>query len=135
MGQPSCHLPLVSCICSLMDIVYIRDLRIETTIGIYAWERQIRQVVRLDLEMGTDIRPGAGSDRIEDVLNYKAVAKRVIELVENNELALVEALAERIARTVMDEFGVPWLRLTLGKPGAVRGSREVGVTIERGERA
>jgi 7,8-dihydroneopterin aldolase/epimerase/oxygenase len=127
---------LASCILYLffMDIVYIRDLRIETTIGIYAWERQIRQVVRLDLEMGTDIRPGAESDRIEDVLNYKAVTKRVIELVQNNELTLVEALAERIARAVMDEFGVPWLRLTLGKPGAVRGSREVGVTIERGER-
>jgi 7,8-dihydroneopterin aldolase/epimerase/oxygenase len=127
---------LASCILYLffMDIVYIRDLRIETTIGIYAWERQIRQVVRLDLEMGTDIRPGAESDRIEDVLNYKAVAKRIIDVVENNELALVEALAERIARTVMDEFGVLWLRLTLGKPGAVRGSREVGVTIERGER-
>lgn len=117
-----------------MDIVYIRDLRIETTIGIYAWEQQIRQMVRVDLEMGTDIRPGAATDRIEDVLNYKAVAKRIIELVENNELTLVEALAERIAGTVMSEFPVPWLRLTLGKPGAVRGSREVGVTIERGER-
>ena len=117
-----------------MDIVYIRDLRIETTIGIYAWEQQIRQMVRVDLEMGTDIRPGAETDRIEDVLNYKAVAKRIIELVENNELTLVEALAERIAGTVMSEFPVPWLRLTLGKPGAVRGSREVGVIIERGER-
>ncbi|WP_018954166.1 dihydroneopterin aldolase [Thioalkalivibrio sulfidiphilus] len=118
-----------------MDIVYIRDLRIETTIGIFAWEQQIRQQVRLDLEMGTDIRKGAKSDDITDVLDYKAVAKRVIDLVENNELTLVEALAERIASTVMEEFGVPWLRLTLGKPGAVRGSREVGVTIERGERA
>jgi dihydroneopterin aldolase len=117
-----------------MDIVYIRDLRIETTIGIFDWEQQIRQQVRLDLEMGTDIRAGAESDRIEDVLDYKSVAKRIIDLVENNELTLVEALAERIARTVMTEFPVPWLRLTLGKPGAVRGSREVGVTIERGER-
>jgi len=117
-----------------MDIVYIRDLRIETTIGIFDWEQQIRQQVRLDLEMGTDIRAGASSDRIEDVLDYKSVAKRIIDLVENNELTLVEALAERIAQTVMTEFSVPWLRLTLGKPGAVRGSREVGVTIERGER-
>lgn len=116
-----------------MDIVYIRDLRIETTIGIYAWEQQIRHVVRLDLEMGTDIRPGAESDSIDDVLNYKAVSKRIIDIVENNDLALVEALAERIARTIMDEFPVPWLRLTLGKVGAGRGSREVGVTIERGK--
>jgi 7,8-dihydroneopterin aldolase/epimerase/oxygenase len=117
-----------------MDIVYIRDLRVETTVGIYAWEQRIRQVVRLDLELGCDIRAGAASDRIDDVLNYKAVAKRVTALVEGNRRELVEAMAEDIATTIMTEFGVPWLRLTLGKPGAVRGSREVGVTIERGER-
>jgi 7,8-dihydroneopterin aldolase/epimerase/oxygenase len=116
-----------------MDIVYIRDLRIDTTIGIFDWEQQISQQVRLDLEMGTDIRKGAGSDDVADVLDYKSVAKRVIELVENNELKLVEALSELIASTIMTEFSIPWVRLTLGKPGAVRGSREVGVTIERGE--
>ncbi|MCG5500904.1 dihydroneopterin aldolase [Ectothiorhodospira lacustris] len=117
-----------------MDIVYIRDLRVKTTVGIFDWEQSIQQTVRLDLELGCDIRRGAQSDRIEDVLNYKAVAKRVIELVENNRRQLVEAMAEDVARMIMQEFSVPWLRLTLGKPGAVRGASEVGVTIERGER-
>lgn len=118
-----------------MDIVYIRDLRVMTTVGIFDWEQAIRQEVRIDLEMGTDIRPGAKSDRIEDVLDYKSVAKRVINLVENNQRELVEAMAEDIAQMVLEAFPVPWLRLTLGKPGAVRGSREVGICIERGERA
>ncbi|SIT66646.1 dihydroneopterin aldolase [Ectothiorhodosinus mongolicus] len=118
-----------------MDIVYIRDLRVMTTVGIFDWEQAIRQEVRIDLEMGTDIRPGAKSDRIEDVLDYKSVAKRVIKLVENNQRELVEAMAEDIAQMVLEEFPVPWLRLTLGKPGAVRGSSEVGICIERGERA
>lgn len=115
-----------------MDIVFIRDLRIETVIGIYDWERQIRQTVSVDLEMGADIRAAAATDDIAHALNYKAVAKRVIQFVGESEFLLVETLAERIAGLVMEEFGVPWLRLRIAKPGAVRGSREVGVTIERG---
>jgi dihydroneopterin aldolase len=118
-----------------MDIVYIRDLEIETVIGIYDWERQIQQTIRIDLEMGTDIRRAAATDSIEDTLNYKAVAKRIIRYVEETQPELVETLAENIASIVMNEFHVPWLRLTLGKPGAVRRSREVGIIIERGSRA
>jgi dihydroneopterin aldolase len=117
-----------------MDIIFIRDLRIETVIGIYDWERQIKQIVSLDLEMATDIRRAAASDAIEDTLNYKAVAKRLIQFVGDSQFLLVETLAERIADIVRHEFSVPWLRLTLSKPGAVRGSREVGVIIERGQR-
>jgi len=118
-----------------MDIVYIRDLEIDTVIGIYDWERQIQQTIRIDLEMGTDIRRAAATDSIEDTLNYKAVAKRIIRYVEETQPELVETLAENIASIVMNEFHVPWLRLTLGKPGAVRRSREVGIMIERGSRA
>ena len=118
-----------------MDIVYIRDLEIDTVIGIYDWERQIQQTIRIDLEMGTDIRRAAATDAIEDTLNYKAVAKRIIQFVADSEFELVETLAERIAELVRDEFHVPWLRLTLGKPGAVRRSREVGIIIERGSKA
>lgn len=117
-----------------MDIIFIRDLRIETVIGIYDWERQIKQTVSLDLEMAADIRQAAASDAIEATLNYKAVAKRLIQFVSDSQFLLVETLAERIADIVRHEFGVPWLRLTLSKPGAVRGSREVGVIIERGRR-
>ncbi|MGD2052745.1 MAG: dihydroneopterin aldolase [Gammaproteobacteria bacterium] len=118
-----------------MDIVYIADLRIETVIGIYDWEREIRQVINIDLEMAADNRKAAATESIEDALNYKAVAKRLIQFVEASEFQLVETLAERIAEIVLEEFGVDWLRLKLGKPGAVTGSREVGVIIERGEKS
>ena len=115
-----------------MDIIFISDLRIETIIGVYDWERVTRQTVSLDLEMAADIRRAAATDRIEDTLNYKAVAKRLIEFVGASDFQLVETLAERIATIVLEEFAVPWLRLRLHKPGAVRGSRDVGVLIERG---
>ncbi|MCW9014118.1 MAG: dihydroneopterin aldolase [Gammaproteobacteria bacterium] len=114
-----------------MDKVYIRDLRIETVIGIYDWEREIRQTVSLDLEMGTDIRKAAQSDAIEDTLDYKSVAKRLIGFVEGSEFQLVETMAERIAEIVLNEYDVPWMKLRLSKPGAVTGSQDVGVIIER----
>lgn len=116
-----------------MDIVFIRELRIDTVIGIYDWERQIRQTVVLDLEMATDIRKAAASDRIDDTLNYKAVAKRLIRFVSEADFQLVETLAEACARIVREEFDVPWVRLTLNKKGAVRGADSVGIVIERGE--
>ena len=117
-----------------MDIVFIHDLQIETVIGIYDWERKIRQTISLDIEMATDISKAAKSDNIDDALSYKTVAKRLIEFVQQSECELVEALAEKICSIVMDEFRVPWIKLTLHKPGAVRGSKSVGVIIERGVR-
>ncbi len=117
-----------------MDIVFINDLRTETIIGIYDWERKVKQTISLDLEMGTDIRKSAATDTIEDTLNYKAVAKQLIAFVGDSEYLLVETLAEKIAEIVLSEFSVPWLKLTVHKPGAVRGSRDVGVIIERGSR-
>lgn len=117
-----------------MDIIFIRDLRIETVIGIYDWEREIKQTVSLDLELGADIRQAAAADHIDDTLNYKAVAKRLIQFVGESQFMLVETLGERIAEIILTEFPVPWLRLTLSKPGAVRGSRDVGIIIERGSR-
>ena len=114
-----------------MDIVYIRELEIETLIGIYDWEREVKQVVSLDLEMATDIQRAAQSDNIEDTLDYKAVSKRLISFISESEFLLVEAMAEQVANIVLVEFNVPWLRLRLSKPGAVRGARDVGVIIER----
>ncbi len=115
-----------------MDIVYIRDLKIETVIGIYDWEREIKQTISLDVEMAHDIRRAAETDNIEDTLNYKAVAKRMIAFIGESEFLLVETMAEKCAAIILDEFSVPWLRLRLSKPGAVRGSQDVGVIIERG---
>ncbi|MAM71601.1 MAG: dihydroneopterin aldolase [Gammaproteobacteria bacterium] len=117
-----------------MDIVYIRNLEIETVIGIYDWERKIRQTITIDLDMASDIKKAASSDAIEDALDYKAVAKRLIAFVEASEFQLIETMAEKIAEIVLSEFRVPWLRLSLGKPGAVTGSRDVGVIIERGSK-
>lgn len=114
-----------------MDTVFIRDLRIPTLVGIFDWERRIRQTISLDIEMGFDIRKAAASDAIEDTLDYKAVAKRVIAYVESTEFQLVESLAENIAALILKEFPVMSVKLTLNKPGAVRGSRDVGVKIER----
>jgi len=117
-----------------MDIVYIRELEVETVIGIYDWEREIRQTVSLDLEMGTDINAAASTEDIDNTLNYKSVSDRLIGFIGESEFLLVETMAQQIADIVMSEFGVRWLRLRLGKPGAVPTARDVGVIIERGER-
>ena len=115
----------------MTDKVFIDDLRVETVIGIFDWEREIRQTVSLDLEMEFDIRKAAETDHIDDTLDYKAVAKALIEFIGNSEFQLVESLAERCAQIVLDKFPVSTLRLKLSKPGAVRGSSAVGVIIER----
>lgn len=115
-----------------MDKVFIEALTIECVIGVYDWERKIKQPVVLDIEMAFDTSIPAQTDEITRALDYKAVAKRLIEFVEASHFELVESLAENCARIVRDEFDVPWLRLKLSKPGAVSGSRAVGVIIERG---
>lgn len=117
-----------------MDTVFIEQLEIEALIGIYDWERRIRQPLWFDIEMDFDNRVPAASDDIAHTLDYKAVSKRLISFVEEANFGLVETLAERCAAIIRDEFGVAWVRLKLSKPGAVTGARNVGVLIERGER-
>ena len=118
-----------------MDTIFIRELTVDTVIGIYDWEREIKQAVLFDLEMACDVARAAASDSVADTLDYKAVCKRVIAFVEASEFQLVETLAERVAQLIMSEFAVPWLRVQVNKRGALRGARDVGVSIERGERA
>ena len=113
------------------DVLYLHDLRVDCIIGIWDWERQTRQTIVLDLDMGVDIRAAATSDDLRDTLDYKAVAKRVIAFVEASEFRLVETLAERVAGLILREFPVPWLRLRLDKRGAIRGAGQVGLVIER----
>ncbi len=116
-----------------MDIIFIRDLCIETLIGVYPHERRSRRTLLLDLELGADIRPAAATDRLDDTLNYQAVAQRVSEFAAASRCQLVETLGEGIAELLQREFAVPWLRLTLRKPGAVSAAGEVGIIIVRGD--
>lgn len=118
-----------------MDIVYIRELEIMTIIGIYDWERKLKQTVSLDLDMASDIKLAAARDDIAKALDYKQVAKRLIEFVEQSKFQLIETLAEQVAALVIKEFKVSWLRLRVGKPGAVSGAKDVGVIIERRAKA
>ncbi len=114
-----------------LDRIFLRDIRVEAVLGIWEWERRIRQTVSIDLEFATDVRKAAENDSVDGALDYKRVAKRLIEYVGNSEFQLVESLAEAIAGIVIGEFGVSWVQVSVAKPGAVEGSREVGVIITR----
>jgi len=114
-----------------MDIIFLNDLRVQTIIGIWDWERSIKQTIGIDLEMAADVRSAAATDSIGDTLDYKSVAKRIIEFVEASSFQLVETLAERVAGIITAEFGVSWVRVRISKPGAIRGAKDVGVVIER----
>jgi dihydroneopterin aldolase len=114
-----------------MDKIFLSALTVECIVGIWEWERRVKQTVILDLEMAADIRRAAASDSIEDTVDYKKVAKRLLAFVGESEFHLVETLAERIAQVVVVEFGVEWVKVRLNKQGAIRGARDVGIEIER----
>jgi dihydroneopterin aldolase len=114
-----------------MDVIFLTGLATECIIGIWDWERRVKQRIVLDLEMATDIRKAAASDHIDDTLDYKRVAKRLLQFVGESEFQLVETLTERIAEIIITEFSVPWVRVRLNKQGAIRGARDVGILIER----
>jgi len=118
----------------MSDLVFVRGLALDTIIGVYAWEREVRQRLVLDLEMATDVRPAALSDTVEDALDYAAVSERVRSFAADHHFYLIEKMAEELAGVVLTEFAVPWVRLRLCKPGAVREATDVGVLIERGAR-
>ena len=114
-----------------MDTIFLSELKVETTIGVWDWERKIKQTVVIDLEMGTDIRAAVESDHLDDTLNYKQVAKRVQQFVADSSFQLVEALAGRIADIILAEFDVAWVQVRVNKPGAIRNAKDVGVLIRR----
>ncbi|HEX7113926.1 MAG TPA: dihydroneopterin aldolase [Steroidobacter sp.] len=114
-----------------MDKIFLSALTVECIVGIWEWERRVKQKVIIDLEMAADVRRAAASDRIEDTVDYKKVAKRLLAFVGDSQFHLVETLAENVARIVVVEFGVPWVRVRLNKQGAIRGARDVGIEIER----
>jgi len=114
-----------------MDKVFIRGLEVEGIIGIFQWEREVKQIISVDIEMDFDNKKAAKSDSIEDALNYKSVGKRITYFVKNSKFQLVETLAENISKIILKEFPVTNVRVTLSKPGALRGSDSVGISIKR----
>jgi 7,8-dihydroneopterin aldolase/epimerase/oxygenase len=114
-----------------MDKIFIHALKTEAIIGIFDWERQVKQTVIVDIEFSADIRKAALSDSIDDTLNYKRVAKRLSAFVEESKFHLVETLAEHVAMLILEDFGITWVRISLSKPGAIRNSHDVGVMLER----
>ena len=115
----------------MKDIVYIRDLRVQAIIGIFGWEREVRQEVSIDLEIAFDCKRAAKTDAIEDTIDYKKITKAIIKFVEESEFQLQETLAEGIAALVKSEFKVHSLKLRVSKPGALRYAEDVGVIIHR----
>ena len=114
-----------------MDKVFIKNLEVETVIGIYDWEREVRQLISISLVMDFGLTKAAKTDKIEDSLNYKKISKRIIKLVETLKSKLIENLAQKIADTILNEFPVSSIVVTVEKPGALRGARSVGGTIKR----
>jgi 7,8-dihydroneopterin aldolase/epimerase/oxygenase len=118
-----------------MDLIYIRNLRIDCVIGVFEWERRVRQSVVIDLDLAADIARAARTDRLDDTLDYKAIAKRLVDFVGQSQFQLVETLAEKVAETVLHEFSVRWVRVRINKKGALRQATDVGVVIERGQQS
>jgi 7,8-dihydroneopterin aldolase/epimerase/oxygenase len=113
------------------DRIFLRGLQVECIIGFIEWERRIKQTVVIDLELPVDCARAAQTDEVASTVDYKKVAKRVIAFVEASDFKLVESLAHKIAMTVLEEFDLAWVKLSVNKPGAIRGSRDVGVAIQR----
>ena len=118
----------------MRDVVFIQGLRADAVIGVHDWERRLRQTLVIDLSLASDGSVAAATDQLPEALDYDAVAQRVTALVEASRFQLIESLAEAIARVLREEFGIPWLRLRLSKPGAVANAEAVGIEIERGAR-
>jgi len=114
-----------------MDKIFLSQLSVECIVGIWDWERRVKQTVILDVEMAADIRKAAATDHIDDTIDYKRVAKRLLTFVGESQFQLVETLAEQIAKVIVTEFGVSWVKVRLNKRGAIRGARDVGIEIER----
>ncbi|MGE4530088.1 MAG: dihydroneopterin aldolase [Acidithiobacillus sp.] len=118
-----------------MDILFVRELKVDTRIGIYDWERQIKQTILIDLEIAADASVAAQTDKVEQTINYQTVCQRLVAHISASEVELVETLAEQIAAIICDDFGAAWVQVTVHKPAAVRGTKDVGVRIERGKRS
>lgn len=114
-----------------MDIIYLKNLKVKTRIGIFDWEKQVDQIINVNIELGVDTKKASETDDIKYALNYKNISKKVINYIENNRFNLIEKLAEKLAEMILSETNVLSVELTISKPGAIRGSEDVGITITR----
>lgn len=117
-----------------MDIIFLRELRADTLLGVYEWERNVPQTIEIDLEIGIPSELPCHSDKLDDTIHYGIVAERVREALATQHFLLLEALAEHIALLIREHFGAPWVRVTVAKLGILAGVKRVGVIIERGHR-
>ena len=117
---------------TIMDIIFLNDLRIETVVGVYEWERKLPQTIQLDIEIGLPPAQPQRADSIDDTIDYAAVAARVRESLKQHQFLLIEAMAEHISAIILTEFGSPWTRVSITKLGLIRGIKRLGVCIERG---
>ncbi|MDX2369504.1 MAG: dihydroneopterin aldolase [Colwellia sp.] len=116
-----------------MDKVFIKGLHIQTTIGFFQWEKEIKQTLVIDVAMAWDTAKAAENDELAKTLDYAEISTAIETFANDNPVDLIETLAERMAAFLMTQFHIPWLKLTIGKPGAVHNAATVGVEIERGQ--
>ena len=117
-----------------MDTLFLRDFRLQMIIGIYEWERKVPQTVQLDLEIGLPHSRACQTDDVADSINYADVAQRIRDTIGQRDFNLVEALAEHVAQVVLTEFGSPWIKVCVTKLAVVRGIKQLGICIERGQK-
>ena len=114
-----------------MDKIFLKNLRLKTRIGLFEWEKQIHQIINIDLEAGFDISKAAETDDVKHSLDYKTISNRIKEYVKYNNHELIETLIENIAQTILKDFDIEYITLSISKPGAIRDSKDVGITITR----
>lgn len=117
-----------------MDIIFLRELKLETLIGVYEWEKRVPQTLQFDLDIALPDSRASQTDDIKDALNYADIVRRIQAELASRHFSLLEALAEHIAQILLNDFKSPWVRVSIAKLNAIRGSRMVGVSIERGAR-
>ncbi|MCK9202172.1 MAG: dihydroneopterin aldolase [Gallionella sp.] len=116
-----------------MDIIFLRELKVETLIGVYEWEKRVPQTLQIDLDIALPSSRACETDDIADALNYADIVRRIQAELASRHFHLIEALAEHIAKILLDEFKAPWARVSVAKLQAIRGSKMVGISIERGQ--
>ncbi len=117
---------------SEMDIIHLKNIRIKTKIGVWAWEKLVSQNISLDLEFAVDTSVSSRSDKLSDTKDYSQVVCEIESFIQNSSLQLVESLAVQLSEKLMEEFSLQWIKLKINKIGIIPNVTEIGITIERG---